>query len=147
MPDVKPWTPSRMWKGKSCEVWVMGDDKVSLRLADSGAFDFTIYDPIHVAVDELDGIGVHTDPRFGSHVERRYMHEGVMSGLEERRDHLPGRFPICKAIGLAVHLGASTITVFDAALLDPRAKRNLANLSRPLKGRRVRLIDGDAECV
>lgn len=129
-----------MWKGRACELRIWAD-RVDLYLSTEDEPSWTVYDPIKYSPTDSDGIGVHTDPRYGCRMERRYMREGVMAGLETRRDHLPGRFLICKAIGLAVHLGASTITLFGTEHVDARAARNLATMVRPLKGRRVMVLD------
>lgn len=127
-----------MWKGKLAIIELSEDGLAANIWRDGlGAPEFTVYEPGPYVLTEEDGIGIHTDPRIGSHIERRFMAEGVMAGLEERTTHLPGRFVICKAIGLAVHLGASSIILGDMAGVTDRALRNLQTMARPLKGRRV----------
>jgi hypothetical protein len=153
------WTAPRPWKGKACNIILINEARAHLWLA-TDAFDpvtysgpgheffpdYLVFDP---AADpkllslNANCANVHTDSRYAdetasmAHAGFRLMGEGVMSGLEERRDHLPGRFIVCKAIGLAVHLGASVINLYGE--VPPRAARNLDTMRRPLKGHRVRL--------
>lgn len=149
------WTAPRPWKGKACHLYLINEARAHLYLVPPedpwvNFPDFVVFDP--AAPPDLISLNarsanVHTDARYADetaaahHIGVRLMGEGVMSGLEERRDHLPGRFIVCKAIGLAVHLGASSINLLGE--VPPRAMRNLDTMRRPLKGHRVRLTIGE----
>ena len=130
-----------MWKGRAASIELAPDGNAASLFQGDGFPFFTVFEPAGYIITEEDGIGVHTVARAGSSIERRYMREGVMAGLERDADSLPGRFIICKAIGLAVHLGVSRITLGDMTGVTPRARRNLESMVRPLKGRRVRVIE------
>jgi hypothetical protein len=153
---VTLWTAPRPWKGKACHLHLRNEDQADLRLSNEGLVPadswplYTVFNPSSkdISLNAIFGL-VHTDPRVTTaavgDTPVRIMGEGVMSGLEDRRDHLPGRFIITKAIGLAVHLGASSILLTGTANIGPRAQRNLDTMARPLKGRRVRLFLEGAE--
>lgn len=146
------WTAPRPWKGKACTIKLFSEACAELFVGTAPAPGgeaphFPEYSVICPTGEERITVNARvanivTDPRLindgaDGPVLVRLMGEGVMAGLEERRDHLPGRFTVCKAIGLAVHLGASSITVLGD--ISPRAMRNLDTMRRPLKGHRVRL--------
>lgn len=152
------WTAPRIWKGKTCHLHLRSKVQADLYLADGEGVpttQFPAYSVMEPNAEETGsynaGLHILTDLRFGEddgkgQVRWVFMGEGVMSGLEERRDHLPGRFVVTKAIGLAVHLGASVIYLVGE--VHSRAARNLDTMRRPLKGARVRLIEGvTVECV
>lgn len=143
---VAPWTVNRPWKGKACNIYLEAEGAyASLRRHDAerGIWPaFSVFDGLHGNCPDAD-TNIHTEERFGHivHPSVRYMAEGVKDGLEDRRTHLPGRHIITKAIGLAVHLGASTIVLHNTGYVSARALRNLQTMVRPLKGARVRVIE------
>ncbi len=144
---MTPHTIARQWKGKPCliELDPSGNAASLWREPAEGYPPFTVFDPFAEKVPSINGdASIYTDPRFfqpqtAHHM--RYMAEGVMSGLETRPTHLPGRFIICKAIGLAVHLGASRICLKGTEHITARALRNLGSMVRPLKGHRVHVFE------
>lgn len=143
---MTPHTVLRQWKGKACLIELDPSGASLWREPAEGRPSFVVFDP--AAPVPMDGdLNIFTDERFSHLISHsaRFMREGVMAGLEDRPDHLPGRFVVCKAIGLAVHLGASTITLKGTICVTERAKRNLATMVRPLKGRRVRVIEPEGK--
>lgn len=131
-----------MWKGKLAVIELSEVGTAANIWRDGvGEPEFTVYEPGLYVITDDDGIGVHTDPRVGNHIERRYMAGGVMAGLDNRPTHLPGRFVICKAIGLAVHLGASRIELGTMEGVTDRARRNLETMVRPLKSHKVHVFE------
>jgi len=144
---VTPHTIARQWKGKSCVIEVDPTGASLWRDPAEGFPSFQIVDPFAELCPSVNGsIVIFTDERFIPDAKAhfwRFMREGVKDGIETRPDHLPGRFHVTKALGLAVHLGASRVTLKGTEHLTAPAFRNLEKMVRPLKGHRVRVIEPD----
>lgn len=146
-----PWKAPRPWRGKECliELGVDFDRKLTASLwrgDHTGSPSFVLFEAVPVGIRPDDGtVCIHTDPRRVDDAPlARYMREGVMAGLEKDATALPGRFLICQAIGLAVHLGASRVCLSGTVCVSDRARRNLETMVRPLKGARVYVFEPEA---
>lgn len=137
------WTPKRLpGKHLSCVIATSRPDEFASIVYDDEPMSAPVYvvRPAYVPMAHAGGrVYVTTDPHgcpdeLPAHWHR--MRQGVKSGLSDDTGALSGKHVLHQAISLAVHLGFSTIRL-QVPDPEPRLRRALDSLVRPLRHRRV----------